>query len=170
VVRRMIRFASEDIGLADPWALVHAIAAKDAVEFIGMPECNNALAQLCVYLACAPKSNAMYRAYGAVQAVVKQHGALPAPLHIRNAPTKLMKELDYGKDYRYAHNYEGGFVADNYWPDALAADPPRLVRLTGRGSEKQLLERLHRWWGARFQDELQESVAPAVVKGKPKEQ
>jgi putative ATPase len=153
VVRRMIRFASEDIGLADPWALVHAIAAKDAVEFIGMPECNNALAQLCVYLASAPKSNAMYTAYSAARAAVKQHGALPAPLNIRNAPTQLMKELDYGKDYKYAHNFAGGFVADNYWPDALAAQPPRFIKLTGRGMEKQILERLRKWWGGKYEDD-----------------
>jgi putative ATPase len=151
VVRRLIRFASEDIGLADPWALVHAIAAKHAVEFNGWPECNVALAQLCVYLACSPKSNAMYMAYGAAAAAVKQYGALPAPLNIRNAPTTLMKELDYGRDYKYAHDFEGGFVADNYWPDALSENPPRLVQLTGRGSEKALLERLRKWWGRRFE-------------------
>jgi putative ATPase len=146
VVRRLIRFASEDIGLAD-----HAIAAKDAVEFLGMPECNTALSQLVVYLACAPKSNAMYSAYGAVQEVIKQHGALPVPLHIRNAPTRLMKELGFGKDYKYAHDFEGGFVADNYWPEKLADNPPRLVRLSGHGAEKTLLERLRKWWGERFE-------------------
>jgi len=151
VVRRLIRFASEDIGLADPWALHHAIAAKDAVEFLGMPECNTALSQLVVYLACAPKSNAMYSAYGAVQEVIKQHGALPVPLHIRNAPTRLMKELGFGKDYKYAHDFEGGFVADNYWPEKLAGNPPRLVRLSGHGAEKTLLERLRKWWGERFE-------------------
>ncbi len=151
VVRRLIRFASEDIGLADPWALVHAIAVKDAVEFLGMPECSNALAALTVYLACAPKSNAMYKAYGAAQALVKEHGALPTPLHIRNAPTRLMKELGYGKDYHYAHEFEGGFVADNYWPDALAEKPPRILHFSGRGMEKQLLERLRHWWGERFE-------------------
>jgi REP element-mobilizing transposase RayT len=150
VVRRMVRMASEDIGLADPWALVHAIAAKEAVDFVGMPECNNALAQLCIYLACAPKSNAVYLAYGAAQAAVKEHGALPVPLHIRNAPTKLMKELGYGKDYKYAQDFPGGFVPDNYWPDALKDNPPRLLQLKGRGAEKALLERLRQWWGSRF--------------------
>jgi putative ATPase len=160
VVRRMIRFASEDIGLADPWALVHAIAAKDAVEFIGMPECNNALAQLCVYLASAPKSNAMYTAYSQAQTLVRRHGALPVPLHIRNAPTRLMKDLGYGSDYQYAHSFDGGFVADNYWPDELAADPPRLVQLTGRGAEKTLLERLRRWWGERFEPGIELKPGP----------
>lgn len=156
VVRRLIRFASEDIGLADPCALVHAIAVKDAVEFLGMPECNNALAALVVYLACAPKSNAMYKAYATAQALVKEHGALPTPLHIRNAPTRLMKELGYSKGYKYAHEFEGGFIADNYWPDALAGDPPRILNLSGRGMEKQLLERLRHWWGARFEQENSE--------------
>ena len=150
VVRRMIRMASEDIGLADPWALVHAIAAKDAVDFLGMPECNNALAQLAVYLACAPKSNATYMAYSAARDVVHKHGALPVPLHIRNAPTRLMKELGYGADYKYAHAYEDAFVPDNYWPDQLKDNPPRILELTGRGSEKTLIERLRKWWGSRF--------------------
>ncbi|MCH7472868.1 replication-associated recombination protein A, partial [bacterium] len=150
VVRRMIRMASEDIGLADPWALVHAVAAKDAVEFIGMPECNNALAQLAVYLACAPKSNAMYQAYSAAQEAVKEHGALPVPLHVRNAPTSLMKELGYGKDYEYGHAHPGGFVPQNYWPEELKDDPPRLLKLKGRGLEKQLAERLRKWWGDGF--------------------
>jgi putative ATPase len=153
VVRRMIRMASEDIGLADPWALVHAIAAKDAVEFLGMPECNNALAQLCVYLCCAPKSNAVYLAYGAAREQVLKHGALPVPLHIRNAPTQIMKDLGYGKDYQYAHSFEGGFTEDSYWPDELRAAPPRLLELTGRGSEKALLERLRHWWGGKYEPE-----------------
>jgi putative ATPase len=153
VVRRLIRFASEDIGLADPWALMQAIAAKDSVDFLGMPECNTALAQLVVYLACAPKSNALYLAYGQAREAVAQHGALPVPLHIRNAPTKLMKELGYGRDYFYPHDYPGGFAPGNYWPDALHNDPPRLLRLKGLGAEKQLLERLRRWWGDRYGDE-----------------
>ena len=152
VVRRLIRFASEDIGLADPWALVQAIAAKDAVDFLGMPECNNALAQLAVYLACAPKSNAMYKAYGAAAAAVHEHGALPVPMNIRNAPTRLMKELGYGKEYFYPHDYPEGFAPGNYWPDALAAGPPRLLHLKGIGAEKTLIERLRHWWGDRFRD------------------
>ena len=153
VVRRFIRMASEDIGLADPWALVHATAAKDAVEFLGMPECNNALAQLAIYLACAPKSNAVYTAYKNTQKVVQQHGALPAPLNIRNAPTSLMKELGYGENYTYAHNYPGGFTPDNYWPERLAKSPPRLLHLKGLGAEKILAERLRHWWGDRFVEE-----------------
>ncbi len=150
VVRRMIRMASEDIGLADPWALVHASATRDAVEFLGMPECNNAVAQLAIYLACAPKSNGVYLSWKNAQQAVQEHGALPVPLHIRNAPTKLMQELDYGKGYKYAQEYKGGFVPDNYWPERLAEDPPKLLQLKGRGMEKGLLERLRHWWGERF--------------------
>ena len=153
VVRRMIRMASEDIGLADPWALVHASAARDAVDFLGMPECNNALAQLAIYLACAPKSNSVYLSYKEAQKAVHEHGALPVPLHIRNAPTQLMKNLDYGKGYQYAQEFKGGFVPDNYWPDRLAENPPRLLRMKGRGMEKGLLERLKHWWGERFSAE-----------------
>jgi putative ATPase len=111
VARRLVRFASEDIGNADPQALVVAVAAKDAVHFIGMPEGNTALAQAAIYLATAPKSNAVYKAYlGAADAAAKEV-AEPVPLHLRNAPTKLMKELEYGKDYRYAHDEAAG-VAD----------------------------------------------------------
>jgi putative ATPase len=152
LARRMIRMASEDIGLADPWALVHATAVKDAVEFIGLPECNNALAQLAIYLACAPKSNAVYMAWKAAVGAVHEHGALPPPLNIRNAPTRLMKDLGYGKDYTYAHNYPGGFTPDNYWPEKLAQSPPRLLHLKGLGAEKTLADRLRKWWGSRFID------------------
>jgi putative ATPase len=158
VVRRMMRMASEDIGLADPWALVIASSTVHAVDFMGWPECNNALTQLCIYLATAPKSNAVYRAYGAAAKVVKDHGALPVPLHIRNAPTRLMQELGYGDNYKYAHNYEDAFVPDNYWPEALEKNPPRLVQLTGRGAEKTLLERLRHWWGDRFTPEIEYKV------------
>ncbi len=152
LARRMIRMASEDIGLADPWAIIQAIAVKDTVEFLGIPECNTALAQLAVYLACAPKSNAVYKAYSATQKLIRETGALPPPLHIRNAPTGLMKDLGYGADYKYAHDFEGGFVADNYWPEALAEKPPRLLQLTGRGMEKTLLERLRHWWGDKYEE------------------
>lgn len=158
LVRRMIRMASEDIGLADPWALVHAIAVKDAIEFIGMPECNNALAQLCVYLACAPKSNAMYMAYSAARELAKGHGALPPPLHIRNAPTRLMKELGYGKGYKYAQEFPGGFVPDSYWPDELAGNPPRILNFRGRGMEPKFAERLRHWWGDRFEEDEEDEA------------
>ena len=108
VARRLVRFASEDIGNADPQALTVAVAAKDAVHFIGMPEGNTALAQAAIYLATAPKSNAVYRAYLDAAAAAAQEVAEPVPLHLRNAPTRLMKDLEYGKGYRYAHDEAGG--------------------------------------------------------------
>jgi putative ATPase len=112
VARRLVRFASEDIGNADPQALAIAVAAKDAVHFIGMPEGNTALAQAAIYLATAPKSNAVYVAYGAAAQAAAQEVAEPVPLHLRNAPTRLMKELNYGKGYRYAHDEAAGVAAD----------------------------------------------------------
>src|SRR6476469_7203746 len=108
VVRRLIRFASEDIGMADPQALMVCVAAQQAVHFIGMPEGALALAQAVVHLATAPKSNALYTAYSAVQADVASTRNDPVPLHLRNAPTHLMKQLDYGKGYAYAHDLYGG--------------------------------------------------------------
>ena len=108
IARRLIRFASEDVGNADPQALTVAVAAKDAAHFIGMPEGNNALAQAAIYLATAPKSNAVYTAYSAAAADAHQQAAEPVPLHLRNAPTKLMKQLEYGKGYQYAHEEARG--------------------------------------------------------------
>jgi putative ATPase len=105
IVRRLIRFASEDIGMADSQALVVCVAAQQAVHFVGLPEANLALAQAVVYLAAAPKSNALYEAYSRVQEDVQQTRNDPVPLQIRNAPTQLMKDLDYGKDYKYAHDF-----------------------------------------------------------------
>jgi putative ATPase len=105
IVRRLIRFASEDVGMADPQALIVCVAAQQAVHFVGLPEANLALAQAVVYLATAPKSNALYEAYSRVQADVQNTRNEPVPLQIRNAPTQLMKDLDYGKDYKYAHDY-----------------------------------------------------------------
>src|SRR6476646_6286930 len=112
VARRLVRFASEDIGNADPQALTVAVAAKDAVHFMGMPEGNTALAQCAIYMATAPKSNAVYLAYNEAAEAAAQEVAEPVPLHLRNAPTKLMKSLDYGKDYKYAHNEADGIAAD----------------------------------------------------------
>src|SRR5260221_4771060 len=111
IARRLVRFASEDIGNADPQALTVAVAAKDAVHFIGMPEGNTALAQAAIYLATAPKSNAVYEAYSQAAADAHHDVAQPVPLHLRNAPTALMKSLDYGKGYQYAHDEAAG-VAD----------------------------------------------------------
>lgn len=121
VVRRLVRFASEDIGLADPQALVQAVAGYQAAHFIGLPECNVILAQVVAYLAKAPKSNALYEAYSAVQSDIKEYGSLPVPLHIRNAPTKLMKDLNYGKGYKYNPEYakRGEEVDQEYLPDEI---------------------------------------------------
>ncbi len=121
VARRLVRFASEDIGLADPNALVQAVTGYQAAHFIGLPECNVILAQVVVYLAQAPKSNALYEAYSAVQSDIKEFGSLPVPLHIRNAPTKLMKDLNYGKGYKYNPTYakRGEEVDQDYLPDEI---------------------------------------------------
>ena len=143
VARRLVRFASEDIGNADPQALTIAVAARDAVHFIGMPEGNTALAQAAIYLATAPKSNAVYRAYGDAAEAAGQELAEPVPLHLRNAPTGLMKQLDYGKGYRYAHDEAEG-VAD------MECLPPahkdrRFYQPTDRGFERTIRERIEAW-------------------------
>ena len=119
VARRLVRFASEDVGLADPRALPQTIAAQQAVHFIGMPEGALALAQAVVYLAAAPKSNALYRAYGMAAEDARRTDGEPVPLHIRNAPTRLMKELGYGRGYEYAHDHEDAIVSQSHLPDAL---------------------------------------------------
>jgi putative ATPase len=140
VARRLVRFASEDVGLADPQALVVAMAAQQAVHFIGMPEGALALAQLVVYLAAAPKSNAVYLAYGAASQDALTTRAEPVPLWIRNAPTRLMKQLGYGQGYRYAHDEEEGVAAMDCLPDALAGR--RYYQPTARGQESAAAERL----------------------------
>jgi putative ATPase len=143
IARRLVRFASEDVGNADPQALPLAVAAKDAVHFIGMPEGNTALAQAVVYLATAPKSNAVYAAYTRAAEDAHHDVAEPVPLHLRNAPTALMKDLDYGKGYRYAHD-EADAVADmSCLPPALAGR--RYYEPTGRGFEKEIGRRLDAW-------------------------
>ena len=119
IARRMMRFASEDVGNADPQALIIAVAAQQAFHFIGLPEGELALAQAAVYLATAPKSNSLYVGYGKVKETINTKGYLPVPLHIRNAPTKLMKELDYGKDYKYAHDYADAYVPQEYLPEEI---------------------------------------------------
>jgi putative ATPase len=149
IVRRLIRFASEDVGMADPQALVVCVAAQQAVHFIGMPEGNLALAQAVVYLATAPKSNALYTAYGRVQKDVETTRNDPVPLHLRNAPTSLMKNLGYGKGYKYAHEYEGHFVEQQNLPDAMKGK--RYYFPTEQGFEKTVLARLKVWWGARME-------------------
>ncbi|QIL81528.1 replication-associated recombination protein A [Diaphorobacter sp. HDW4A] len=141
MARRLVRMASEDIGLADPRALRLALDATEVYERLGSPEGELALAECVVYLAIAPKSNAVYKAYNAARAFVKQDGTRPVPMHLRNAPTKLMKELDYGKNYRYAHDEEGGFAAgENYLPDGM--EPPGFYRPVPRGLEIKIGQKL----------------------------
>ena len=143
IARRLVRFASEDIGNADPQALVVAVAAKDATHFIGMPEGNTALAQAAIYLATAPKSNAVYTAYGAAAADAHTQAADPVPLHLRNAPTKLMKDLDYGKGYQYAHNERDAVAGMDCLPESLAGR--KYYQPTDRGFEKEIKRRLEGW-------------------------
>ncbi len=143
IARRMIRFASEDIGNADPQALIIAVAAQQAFHFIGLPEGELALAQAAVYLATAPKSNSLYVGYGKVKEIINTKGYLPVPLHIRNAPTKLMKELDYGKDYKYAHNYADAYVPQEYLPEEIKGQIFYQPRETG--FEKTIKERINAW-------------------------
>jgi putative ATPase len=140
VARRLVRFASEDVGLADPQALVVAMAAQQAVHFIGLPEGALALAELVVYLAAAPKSNAVYRAYGEAAQEALNTRAEPVPLWIRNAPTGLMKDLGYGKGYRYAHDETEGVAGMDCLPESLAGR--RYYHPTSRGFEADLAARL----------------------------
>ncbi len=141
MARRLIRMASEDIGLADPRALRMALDAAEAYERLGTPEGELALAECVIYLAVAPKSNAAYKAFNEAKAFVARDGTRPVPLHLRNAPTQLMKDLDYGKNYRYAHDEEGGFAAgENYFPQGMA--PPQFYRPVDRGMEIRIAEKL----------------------------
>ena len=143
IARRMVRFASEDVGNADPRALQVALNAMEAFRFIGVPEGELALAQAAVYLATAPKSNSLYTAYSRVRAEIQQSGALPVPLHIRNAPTALMKKLGYARGYRYAHDYPDAVTAQQYLPDKL--EGRNFYEPVERGFEKTIKERLAYW-------------------------
>ena len=143
VARRMVRFASEDVGNADPFALRLALGAMESFRFLGHPEGDLALAQAAVYLATAPKSNRVYQAWNTVKQAVREKGALPVPLHIRNAPTGLMKDLGYGKGYRYAHDFKDGYAVQNYLPDAISEDLYYFP--TDRGYEKMIAGRLKQW-------------------------
>ena len=143
VARRLVRFASEDIGLADPNALVQAIAVKETCHFLGMPEANVALAQLVVYLATAPKSNSLYTAYKKAATDAQKTSHLGVPLHIRNAPTKLMKDLDYGKEYTYDHMHENAYSYQKYFPDQMKEKS--YFKPSKFGYEKEIQKRLD-WW------------------------
>jgi len=139
--RRVVRMATEDIGLADPRALEIALNACAAYERLGSPEGELALAEAIVFMACAAKSNAVYLAYGAVRRFIRQSGSLPVPMHLRNAPTKLMKELGYGHGYRYAHDEPQAYAAgERYLPDGVGS--PRWYRPTLRGMEAKIAEKL----------------------------
>ncbi|MBF0186885.1 MAG: replication-associated recombination protein A [Magnetococcales bacterium] len=151
VARRMIRFASEDIGNADPDALAMAIRARDSFHFLGKPEGELALAQAAVYLATAPKSNSLYIAYKKALKAAKETGELSPPRHILNAPTTLMKGLGYGKGYRYAHDYESGFVAQEYLPEPMSGAV--FYQPVERGFEREVAKRLRYWQGLKAEQE-----------------
>jgi putative ATPase len=142
VLRRMVIFASEDVGNADPQALATAVNALQAVELVGLPEGVLPMTQAAVYLALAPKSNTAMSAYGNARKLVKEHGPLPVPLKLRNAPTKLMESLGYGGGYRYPHNFDGHYVYEEYLPDALRGQ--KIVELSDSGLEKEIGERWRR--------------------------
>lgn len=143
IVRRLIRFASEDIGNADPQALLMAIGARDSYQTLGSPEGELALAQVVIYLATAPKSNASYMAFNRIRQEIERSGSLPVPMQIRNAPTSLMKSLGYGRDYRYAHDDPEGLVLQDHLPSELAGK--RFYEPTNRGQEAIISDRLAKW-------------------------
>jgi putative ATPase len=143
LLRRMVRMASEDIGLADPAALQQCLAAKDAYDFLGSPEGELAIAQALIYLATAPKSNAAYKAYKAATKSAQETGSLAPPANILNAPTKLMKDIGYGADYAYDHDAPDGFSGANYWPEGMA--PQTFYHPVERGFEREIAKRLD-WW------------------------
>jgi putative ATPase len=147
VLRRLVRFASEDVGLADPQALVQCLAAKDAYDFLGSPEGELAIAQACLYLATAPKSNAAYMAQKSAWKSARDTGSLMPPANILNAPTKLMKEIGYGKDYAYDHDAADGFSGANYWPEDMT--PETFYAPSARGFEAKIAERIAYWDGLR---------------------
>jgi putative ATPase len=151
IARRLVRFASEDVGMADPQALVVAMAAQQAVHFIGMPEGNLALAEAAVYLATAPKSNSLYAAYSKVQEEIKKGASESVPLHLRNPVTPLMKEMGYGKDYKYAHDYPEHIVEQQHLPDSMKGK--QFYTPGNLGYEKQVLDRLKAWWQKKNQPE-----------------
>ena len=161
IVRRMVIFASEDVGNADPRALQMAVATLQAVQFVGLPEGRINLAQAVTYLATAPKSNAAYAGINEAQSEVRKSGALPVPPHIRNAPTRLMKDLGYGAGYRYAHNYSEGFAPQDHLPESLGER--RFYRPTARGYEKMIAERMAHW------DEMRGRTQEPPCKGSPDE-
>lgn len=148
IARRLLILSAEDVGLANPNALLLAQSTFDAVHQIGYPESRIILSECTIYLATSPKSNSAYEAIGKAQELVQRTGNLPVPLHIRNAPTKLMKELGYGKDYKYAHSFKGNFAEQDFLPKEIKNE--RLYLPQNNASEQKILERLKAWWGKRF--------------------
>ena len=149
IARRLVRFAVEDVGLADPQALLQAVAAKETYEFLGSPEGELALAQAVVFMATAPKSNALYKALGAANRAAGESGSLMPPKHILNAPTRLMKDLGYGSGYQYDHDSEEGFSGQDYFPEELPRQ--RFYRPSERGFEREVAKRLQYWQNLREQ-------------------
>ncbi len=148
IARRLLILAAEDVGLANPNALLLAQSTFDAVHKIGPPESRIILSECTIYLATSPKSNSAYMAIDEAISLVKKTGDLPVPLHIRNAPTKLMKEIGYGKNYKYAHSYEGNFVEQDFLPEEIKKE--RIYLPQNNALEAKILERLKKWWGKRF--------------------
>ena len=148
IARRLLILAAEDVGLANPNALLLAQSTFDAVHKIGPPESRIILSECTIYLATSPKSNSAYEAIDNAIALVKQTGDLPVPLHMRNAPTKLMKEIGYGKNYKYAHSYDGNFVEQDFLPKEIKNN--RIYQPQNNAAEVKILERLKKWWGKRF--------------------
>ncbi|MGB3530061.1 MAG: replication-associated recombination protein A, partial [Saprospiraceae bacterium] len=148
IARRLIVSASEDIGLANPNALLIATACFQAIHMIGMPEARIILSETAIYLATSAKSNSAYLAIDAALDAVKNESSQPVPLHLRNAPTKLMKSLDYGKDYKYAHGYDDHFVPQEYLPEAIAGTPFYIPQ--ENASEQKIKERLIQWWKDKY--------------------
>jgi putative ATPase len=157
ILRRMLIFASEDVGNADPRALAVAADAARSFEWVGLPEGVLPLTQAVTYLACAPKSNAVLKAYGGARGDVTRAGPLPVPMHLRNAPTGLMKKLGYGAAYRYPHDFDGAYVPERYLPDALAGR--RYYRPSPRGDEVEIARRLRAWHGDAFVDDVGQGAA-----------
>ena len=143
IARRLVRFAVEDIGMADPKALTQTLAAWDTYDRLGSPEGELAIAQAVIYLGTAPKSNAGYVALGAAKRSAKQYGSLTPPMHILNAPTKLMKTIGYGSGYQYDHNAEDGFSGQNYFPDGMPRE--EYYKPVERGFEREIVKRLEYW-------------------------
>ena len=166
LLRRLTRFAMEDISLADPAALQIAIAAWDTYERLGSPEGELAIAELVIYLGCAPKSNSAYTAWGAAQKAAREHGSLMPPAHILNAPTRLMKELGYGKDYAYDHDAPDAFSGQNYFPDKM---PRRqFYKPPERGFEREINKRLAYWDKLRRQRAEEDSGSSGTRRGRKK--